>query len=423
MTLFGRWWNRSCSLALGVGALLGLLLLVLFTRWGANGLRPPSRWACSRWEQVAPAALGMPPGPDGSYRGEEGFSALVFDDRLYLGMEADNTLGARLWRTRLAASPHTLLDWEEVIADAAGRPFGLPDIAQNDHVDSLAVFQDFLYVTTANRSLERRGFRVFRSPTGDPGSWVPADGDSPGFGDPNNENLKGLTVFSGWLCGGTWNETSGAAVWCTRDGLHWQRKSPPGIGRPSMQIAWSLLAWDGALYVAGQALGLPDDSRDDRALVYRTRTLDGDAPWELVFDGGADSGRALLLGEFHHQLFITSRSAKGLRVWRSPDGAPDSWQRASLPGMSRNRSNADTIAGGARVYREGLYLSVYNPASGVQLWRTFTGKPDDWQLVAPSGLNDYRNFAAVLVTFRGNLYAWASNPVLGQQILRTSCSP
>ncbi|GAB4530508.1 MAG: hypothetical protein Fur0018_17850 [Anaerolineales bacterium] len=420
----GRWWNRSSSAALCGGLLLAGLLLTLFSRPDVNGLRVAS-WKCPSWSLAAPPAMGMPAGPDDSYAGEEGFAALVFNGQLYLGMEADNTLGARLWRTRQGiARPQQLSDWEEVIADLAGRPFGLSDIAQNDHVDSLAVFHDQLYVTTANRSLYRSGFRVFRSPSGNPGSWRPADEElGAGFGDLNNENLKGLTVFGEWLCGGTWNETAGAAVWCTRDGRHWRRKSPPGVGAQPMHIAWTLLAHQGALYVAGQSLGNPDDPFDDRALVYRTRSLDGSLPWELVLDGGNASGRALLLGVFQHEIYLTTRSPAGVRVWRSESGAPASWQASSLPGMNRDRYNMDTIAGGGQVLGAYLYLSVYNPHSGVQLWRTPDGRPDTWKSVAPPGLNDYRNFAAVLVDFRNTLYAWTSNPVLGQQILRAGCFP
>ncbi len=49
----------------------------------------------------------------------------VYQDRLYLGMEADNSLGARLWRTKVGiAYPGDQADWEEVAADANGLPFG-----------------------------------------------------------------------------------------------------------------------------------------------------------------------------------------------------------------------------------------------------------------------------------------------------------
>ncbi len=420
--LFSKLW-RSPFLG-GWALLLGILTLV-FGVASADGLRPPPpQTACPRWERVAAPAFGLPPGPDASYRSEEGFEALVFGGRLYLGMEADNTLGARLWRTRRADSlPLVQADWEEVIADARGLPFGLPDVAQNDHVDSLAALGGWLYVSTANRSGAPTGFRLFRSPTGDPGSWQPADARSggAGFGDPANENLKSLVAFDGWLCGGTWNETSGGAVWCSRDGLRWQRKSAPAFGQAGVDIVWSLAVYDGALYAAGQALGDPQNPADDRAFLFRARALDASQPvWERLYAGPPGSGRALLLGALRGWLYASTRSPEGMRVWRSRDGL--SWHPAAPPGLERNRNNMDTIVDGAVVYDGALYVAVYNPRTGVQVWRTDgRGRPPRWERAAPPGLNDYRNFAAVLSVFNGSLYAWTSNPVLGQQVLRAVC--
>ncbi len=418
----GHWLRRWGSPVGAAGALLGALALV-FGFFGANGLRPPFSPPCPRWKAVGAPAFGLPPGPDGSYRGEEGFETFVFDGQLYLGMEADNTLGARLWRTRRGVTlPLGQSDWEEVIADPRGLPFGISDLTQNDHVDSLAQKDGWLYVSTANRSGSPRGFRLFRSPTGNPGSWEPADtAQGPGFGDPANENFKSMTLFGGWLCGGTWNETSGGAVWCSRDGLHWERKSPPGFGEARVEIVWSLMAHDGFLYAGAQSIHDPDDFRDDRAFLFRTASLEGAPAWETVLAGKKGSGRALLLDALSGDLLVSTRSPRGMQVWRSSDGMVGSWREASAPGMAHNPRNMDTIVDGAVVYHGALYVAVFNPRSGVQVWRTATGRPEDWQLVSAPGLNDYRTFAAVLTVFEGHLYAWTSNYVLGQSILRAEC--
>ncbi|RMF44004.1 MAG: hypothetical protein D6755_09750 [Anaerolineae bacterium] len=315
------------------------------------------------------------------------------------------------------ARPLTQADWEEVIADSRGYPFGLADVVQNDHVDSLAQKDGWLYVSTANRSDAPRGFRVFRSPSGAPASWEPADtlSGGPGFGDLANENLKGLTSFRGWLCGGTWNESTGGAIWCTRDGLHWQQKSSPGFAPADVHIIWSLAAFDGALYAGGQSLS------DNRAYLFRTPSI-ATPHWEPVFIGEANSGRVLLLGALRGNLYISTRSPQGIRIWRSRDGV--SWHAASPPGMAHNRNNVDTIAGGATRYHGALYVAVYNPRTGVQVWRTDgRSRTPRWELAAKPGLNDYRTFAAVLTVFHGELYAWTSNYTLGQSVLRATCMP
>ncbi len=423
MTPSGPWSKRWRSPFLwGAAALLGALAL-LFGFLGADGLRPPPAPPCLHWQMVAAPAFGLPPGPDGSYRGEEGFESLVFDGQLYLGMEADNTLGARLWRTRRGIRmPFSQSDWEEVLADARGRPFGVEDRRQNDHVDSLARMGTWLYVSTANRSGSPLGFRLFRSPSGNPGSWEPADAvQGAGFGDPANENFKSMTPFGEYLCGGTWNETSGGAVWCSRDGLHWERKSPPGFGEPRLEIVWSLMAHDGFLYAGGQSFGERKDHREDRAFLFRTSSLAGTPVWERVFSGEKGSGRVLLLGEMEGDLFISARSRGGMQVLRSASGAEGTWRRAALPGMENNPGNLDTIVDGAVVFGEALYVAVYNPYTGVQVWRTSAADEDGWELAAPPGLNDFRTFAAVLTVFDGHLYAWTSNYVLGQTALRADC--
>ncbi|HZD58423.1 MAG TPA: hypothetical protein VE136_16945, partial [Anaerolineales bacterium] len=94
---------------------------------------------CTEWTQVNSSAFGLGAGPDGEYSNEEGFEIINFKDQLYVGMEADNSLGARLWRTKLGVEmPNSQADWEEVAADQEGYPFGVPDSVQNDHIDSLA---------------------------------------------------------------------------------------------------------------------------------------------------------------------------------------------------------------------------------------------------------------------------------------------
>jgi len=100
--------------------------------------------------------LGSGGGADGQFTSEEGFEAVVYNGQLYLGMEADNSLGARLWRSRLGIyAPNSQADWEEVAADQQGYPFGNQNLEQDDHIDSLAIFGGYLYVSTANRGLSQ----------------------------------------------------------------------------------------------------------------------------------------------------------------------------------------------------------------------------------------------------------------------------
>ncbi len=398
------------------------LLLLAPTAAYAAGPTP-----CTPWTQVNADAFGLGAGPDGSYAAEEGFEVVVFQDRLYVGMEADNTYGARLWRTRAGVTaPAGQADWEEVIADAAGRPFGQPNITQNDHIDSLAVFDGYLYASTANGGDSTFGAQVWRSATGDPGAWVHVNAD--GFGDLRNTNFKDMSLFDGWLCGGTMNRATGAQVWCTADGVSWSRKNPNGFGAPAVIEIWSAAVYDAALYFGVQDRGVdPIDEADDMARLYRTTSLDGAATWSKIYVGPPGSYRVDLLGALRGYLYSAMRSADGIMILRSATGDPGTWSQVNTAGMVAGRSaNFGAVVDGATVYNAALYVAVSNTTTGVEVWRTAglleNGGPQvDWTQVGGSGLGDPSNSHAELIPFNGNLYAWTSNYRTGQQVRRTHC--
>ncbi len=355
------------------------------------------------------------------YNGEEGYEVLVFDNQLYLGMEADNTLGARLWRTRAGvAVAQSQADWEEVAADEEGRPFGSDVLAQHDHIDSLAAFQNMLYVSTASRSGTTSGTLVYRSPTGDPASWTPVN--SPGFGDEYNTNFKDMRVFDGRLCGGTVNAQTGAEVWCTTDGTSWTQHNRDGFGSASIQGIWSSGLFRGALYV-----GVNDRSFSTGRL-FRTSNLDDPESWEQVLVTPAGSLLVDILGVLDGYLYVSARSSEGVVIFRSASGDVDSWEPVNQAGMDGSPSNIASFADGAAVYADALFVSLYNDESGVEVWRTRgTMAQDelvvDWAQVGGDGLGDPDNKLARLIVFNDYLYAWTSNYASGQQVRRIGCSP
>lgn len=400
---------------------------------------------CDAWLPVNDGAFSMGTGGDNSYASEEGFEVLVFKDRLYVGMEADNQFGARLWRTRPAGrSPAGQSDWEEVSADGNECPFGnctaqvnpgsSPPVSllQNDHIDSLATFDGYLYASTANGGSTTQGTQVWRSRTGDPGTWTQVNRD--GFGDANNTNFKDMQVFQGWLCGGTQNTVTGAQVWCTADGVSWAQKNKGGFGAgaPSTTTVgvWSGYVYGGALYFGVRDTGAqPDDDTDDRARLLRTTSLDGMPAWDEVYRGPAGSRRADILGDLGGYLYVATSASDGIVILRSPSGDPDSWEQVNVAGMDADSWNMGAVVDGATVYHGALYVAVSHvgppptyETRGVQVWRTTgTPQPDgrvDWTQVGDGGLGDANHRYAELISFNGDLYAWTSNYVSGQRVLR-----
>jgi hypothetical protein len=371
--------------------------------------------SCTDWSQVNNNAFGLP-AVDGSYDNEEGFEVLVYNDQLYVGQEADNTLGARLWRTRAGITvPVDQSDWEEVAADAGGNPFGDPDKIQNDHIDSLAEFNGYIYVSTANHtSITQKGTPVYRSADGSSGSWIQVN--DAGFGSTQNENFKDMIVYqtggSDYLCGGTWNSTDGAQAWCTTDGTTWYQTNPSGFGDPANYLIASINEYNGALYFG--VVNLNGGS------LWRTDDLN---TWMEVYHSN-DRPRIEVMEAFNGYFYIAEGADNGrlstdptIRILRSNTGDPGSWAEVGSE-IHADTHNTRTIVDGSIVYNGALYVGVMNNTTGIELWRT---DGSSWNQVGSNGLGHNTTLAAEMVLFNGYLYAWTSDYTFGQAVLRTRC--
>lgn len=406
--------HRIVSLGCAVS---GALFLLALAGTLTHAQTPPDTFIGpgQGWTPVNEGAFGLGTGADSSYRSEEGFEVLVYDGRLYVGMEADNSLGARLWRTRDGIRvPVEQSNWEEVAADGDGNPFGVAYKPQNDHIDSLAAFHGALYASTANRSGIYSGTLIYSSATGAPGSWTQVI--SAGFGDVNNQNFKDMVVFTvedtDWLCGGTANDAAGAQVLCTADGSSWAQKNASGFGTLSNTLVASSAVFDGALYFG---VCNPEGGQ-----VWRTTDL---AAWTQVFTA-TDRSRVEIAGSLDGYLYISPGAVGGLhpadpplRLYRSATGDAGSWGELDTP-LDDDPHNTRTIVDGAAIYNGALYLAVMNATTGVEVWRTADGS--GWAQINSDGFGDAETFAAELLPFNGYLYAWTSNYVSGQQVLRAA---
>ncbi|MFP4394588.1 MAG: hypothetical protein ACLFTI_04920 [Anaerolineales bacterium] len=421
--------RRALNLSLALTA-AWLALALCHAAIRAGSPLPPDTFAapCSEWVQVNDGAFGMDTGGDSNYSSEEGFEVVVFDRQLYVGMEADNDYGARIWRTksgvRVAAAQ---ADWEEVAADAEGLPFGNTLVIQNDHIDSLAVFEGVLYASTANGGPSTYGTLVYSSAAGASNSWTQVI--SSGFGDVHNTNFKDLQVFQGWLCGGTQNKQTGAQVWCTEDGATWVQKNHGGFGATvndtrTFEI-WSGYVYSDALYFGAQTED--DEDGGDRGTLYRATDLTPSQPtWTRLFTGPVKSRRVDILGDLDGFLYIaTDGEGAGIHIYRSATGDAGTWSQVNATGMDDDANNAGAVVDGAAVYNGALYVAVTNLTTGVEVWRTTgvtqSGGLVDWTQVGADGLGDADNGYSELIPFNGYLYAWTSNYATGQQVRRANC--
>ena len=348
-------------------------------------------------------------------------------------MEGDNIYGARIWRTKPGVQIATSQSsWEEVAADPFGYPFGIQNVVEADHIDSLAEFNGYIFASVANGGTSSYGTRVFRSPNGDSGTWENTTAAiGPGFGSTDNINFKDMQVFDGRLCGGTQNWSVGAQVWCTSDGTTWTQKNFSGFGEsspnPRNTQVWSGYVYDGALYFGTHHVGaLYSNYDDDIGKLYRTSGLTGTPIWEEVFSSESGSYRVNILGELDGYLYISARSATGIVIYRSLGGEQGAWQQVNVPGMDGDANNYAVAVDTATTYNDALYVAITNKITGLELWRT-TGSLDaegtlvTWEQVGGSGLGDSKNILAQLIPYNGYLYAWTANYSTGQQVLQAEC--
>ncbi len=392
--------------------------------------------ACRPWVHVNDGAFGLGVAP---YTSEEGFELTVHGGKLYVGMEADNTLGARVWRTRDGVAIATgQADWEQVVPDAFG------DVANNDHIDSLAGFGGHLYASTAVQNASHDGSEVWRSASGAAGTWTQVNHSGfptpPPTAEPDSQNFKDMLVFDGAdtppeLCAGTGNATTGTQVFCTDgvtlDGggprLVWTQRNLDGFDGAGTEItSQSADVWGGRLYIGtARFAGFPGS-------VWRTDgTLDGgtgaahDWLWENVFTAPANN-RVDVVGPYAGHLYVAFDGGSGTEVWRSATGASGSWAQVNLDGFDGDAGNGRAIVDGQAVYNGLLYVAPTHASTGVEIWRTdgslSGGGPElAWARANPDGFGFASTFAAELAELNGYLYAWTSDYTRGQEVLRSKC--
>ena len=121
-----------------------------------------------------------------------------FDDKVYVSTWANDTEGGELWRID---SP---TEWTRVVEDGFGDP-------TNGEIWHLTEFNDQLYATTWSYT-DTHGVEMWRSPSGDQGTWSQVVDN--GFnGDVNNMTILNTAVFDGYIYASTWNYVTGGEIW------------------------------------------------------------------------------------------------------------------------------------------------------------------------------------------------------------------
>ena len=256
-------------------------------------------------------------------------------------------------------------NWQSVVSDGFGNNC-------NYGVIEFEEFNNYLYASTMIKNGSCTEAEIWRSNTGDSGSWRQLTNFIPPL-EPKGIPSFGKTDLGGgifWL--GASNTSKGAIIYRTIDGLQWTAISKRGFGNAAEIVP---------------------------------------APHMLVFKGSNDSIPYLYAGVGSHG------GASNGQVWRTPYYNTDSLNWELLVDFS-NIDKAVTLISYFYVWNNKLYFCT---DGGAQLWESTDGRTFIQNQGVGNGFGVSSNYViASMVDFNGYLYATTTNKKLGGQLWRTA---
>ena len=372
---------------------LGAAILALSLVLVSGGLFPQRAQAVS-WSQSNADGFG-----DALSWGD--IQLFSYEGKIYAGV-GNNASGGKIWRSADGTN------WEGIMENGFGE-------TANYLVGSFASFGGNIYATVSKAMpTVAGGAEIWRSPTGDQGTWTQVNTD--GFGDMFNIWMDGqnLTVFNGFLYAGTGlNLITGAEVWrsATGDPGSWSQANTDGFGTANNTTIRTMKVYNGLLY-AGVA-----NAAGSR--IYRTS--DG-TTWELINDNGFGKGanfEVLMLEEFNGNLYAGTLNGTGFELWRSPTGNTGTWSAAMIGGFGDANNTWPSVQ--AAIVNGTFWLGTRNDVDAAQLWYSTDGVT--WTHEGADGFGDANNYALYAVSFEDELYIAFSNGTTGVEIWRGSGLP
>lgn len=266
---------------------------------------------------------------------------LVFDGKLYASTAwgNNNTVGNRatIWRMNGG-------QWESVLQ----QPY-------SDDLwgfSALGAFQENIYAST-NGS----GLSIFRSSSGDTGSWQEVVTD--GRGSANNERVNDFAEFNGALYAAVKNANTNVQIWRTLDGTNWSTVVDNGFGQAGNGDPGGFTIFKGNLYVA-----LHSDSGGQL-----WRSANGTDWTPVTQDGFGDPSNQKIEGVIVYQnaAYAMTNNDNGMQVWRSYDGVQ--WTPVELQGFGTGQNFNTLWTHASTVFQSSLFIGTWNNSVGGQVWR------------------------------------------------------
>jgi hypothetical protein len=274
-----------------------------------------------------------------------------FHDQLYAGLtwyETSTSIlsskGAQVWRSSDGSN------WTNVVEGGFGNSTYLG-------VSSMAVFNDNLYIAT---DAWDDVFQIWRSPTGDKGSWIQVATDS--LGCPSNQAAflipfenKLILMATMWSLGYT---TFPVCIWYTEDGVKWTSVTTNGFDKYQAVAPSQLAIFKDYLYVGVNAIG-SNIWRSKNGITWAPVTTNG-------FEGTIKDFSALFV--YDGYLFANVSQVSAIHMYYSVNG--ETWTQ--VKGANYGNDNPYLIdLNPAIEFKGDLYFGGYDDA-GAQVWKVCT---------------------------------------------------
>ena len=266
----------------------------------------------------------------------------AFDGKLYISVNDDGTGNHPAIILRTANGK----DWETVfdgsLADLGGSV-----------ADKLGVFNGQIYLTSVGN-----GGGVWRSRTGNPGSWVLA---TPSLG-VDVTNTSSPTAFNGDLYFSGYS-AAGMQVWRSHNGATWETLGAGVLDVPNNTGASNLAVFNGALYLG--AANSVDGGR-----IYRSKN---GRDWQLL---GNQDFTALnmvdisALAVYDGQLYAFGNdAASSAKILRSSSAKPGDWELTN--GSGGWGANSWVLPNNQAIFKGHLYAANISGwwGNGIELYR------------------------------------------------------
>jgi hypothetical protein len=319
------------------------------------------KYSNSNWDQVMSGGFD-----DADNRAINIFEE--FNGKLYAGTwnQTDTgSNGGQVWRSATAADG----SWTKVVDGGFGS-------TNNGEINSLKSFDGYLYAGTVSYDTDIHGAEIYRSASGDSGSWTKVFDDS----IPDHQETIFVTVmevFSDTLYAGMYNWDTGAELWKTSNGTTWTQANTNGFGDTENRSIISLAVLGGKLYAGTQNY---DSVTPNSNGCQIWRSEDG-SNWEKVVDGGfgdPNNWGAGGLIVYRDQIFAivnnynyaNSNETKGMEVWRSKTGDSGSWERVGWHSFgTEHRIAYHSWSGNFVVWDDTLFIGTNGSSiAGGRVW-------------------------------------------------------